>query len=143
ISACAARGTVEARATQRGLRLRLAEVLTRAGEIERARAELTDLTRSDGRDRGALRALAALEEAGGNWDAATAIYRKLLAVEDGEALVDTALRLADACERAQRLADAREALERAKRVAPDNVAVRERLRAVYNMTGAGRELAAL
>jgi tetratricopeptide (TPR) repeat protein len=143
VTACTAQGTNEARATARGLRLRLAAVLTAAGEIDRARAELTDLTRTDGRDRSAMRALALLEEASGSWDAATAIYRKLLALEDGEALVDTALRLADACERADRLGDARAALERAKRVAPDNAAVRERLRAVYNITGAGRELAAL
>ncbi|MFT3767262.1 MAG: tetratricopeptide repeat protein [Minicystis sp.] len=42
-TACAARPTPEARATERGLRLRLAEVLGRAGEIDRARAELTEL----------------------------------------------------------------------------------------------------
>ena len=142
-AACAARGTTEARATERGLRLRLAEVLTRAGEVERARAELTELTRTDGRDRGALRALAVLEEAAARWDAASAIYRRLLGLEDGEALVETALRLADACAKCDRIGDARAALERAKRVAPDNDAVREKLRAVYNVTGAGRELAGL
>ena len=142
-AACALRGTVEARASERGLRLRLAEVLTRKGEVERARAELTELTRTDGRDRGALRALAILEEVAERWDAASAIYRRLLALEDGEALVETALRLADACARCDRLGDARGALERARRVAPDNDAVRERLRAVYNATGAGRELAGL
>lgn len=141
--ACAARGTTEARATERGLRLRLAEVLTGAGEVERARAELTELTRTDGRDRGALRALAVLEEAASRWDAASAMYRRLLALEDGEALVETALRLADACAKGDRLGDARAALERAKRVAPESAAVRERLRAVYNVTGAGRELAGL
>jgi tetratricopeptide (TPR) repeat protein len=142
-AACATRGTTEARASERGLRLRLAEVLTRAGEVERARAELTELTRTDGRDRGALRALAVLEEAAEGWDAASAIYRRLLALEDGEALVETALRLADACAKGDRLGDARGALERAKRVAPDSAAVREKLRAVYNVTGAARELAGL
>src|SRR5262249_12977577 len=77
------------------------------------------------------------------WEAASAIYRRLVALEDGEALVDTALRLADACERGHRIGDAREALERAKRAAPENTAVRERRRQVYNITGAGRELAEL
>lgn len=142
-SACGARATPEARATERGLRLRLAEVLTRAGESERARAELTDLTRSDGRDRAALRALAALEEAEGRWDAAIAAHRRLLALEDGEALVDTALRLADACARCDRLGDARAALERALRVTPAHPRARELLREVYNITGAARELAGL
>jgi tetratricopeptide (TPR) repeat protein len=136
-------GTPDARAGQRGLRLRLAAVLAQAGEVDRAREELQDLTRGDGRDRTALHALALLEESSGNWDAASAIYRKLVALEDGEGLVDTALRLADACERGERLGDAREALERAWRVAPGNEAVRQRLRDVYNLTGAGPELAAL
>lgn len=142
-AACAARGTPDARATERGLRLRLAEVLAKAGELDRARGELTDLTRTDGRDRAALRALALLEESAERWDAASAVYRKLIALEDGEALADAALRLAEACARGDRLGDARAALERASRAAPANAAVRERLREVYNVTGAARELAAL
>ncbi len=142
-AACSAKTTPEARAAERGLRLRLAAVLAQAGEIDRARAELVDLTLADGRDRTALHALALLEESLGNWDAASSIYRKLVALEDGEALVDTALRLADACQRGDRLGDARSALERARRVAPDNAALRARLRQVYEITGAGRELAAL
>jgi tetratricopeptide (TPR) repeat protein len=142
-AACAAQGTPQARAMERGLRLRLAEVLMRAGEIERARAELNELTRTDGRDRGALRALAALEEAAERWDAASAVYRKLIALEDGDALVETALKLADACAKCDRIGDARGALERANRAAPQNRAVRERLREVYNITGAARELAGL
>ena len=142
-ASCAARGTPEARATGSGLRLRLAAVLAQAGHVDRARAELTELTRGDGRDRSALRALALLEEASGDWDAASAIYQQLIALEDGAGLVDTALRLADACERGDRLGDARPALELARRAAPDDPAVRERLRDVYNVTGAGRELARL
>ncbi len=129
---CAAKGTPEARATGSGLRLRLAAVLAQAGQVDRARAELTELTRGDGRDRSALRALALLEEASGDWEAASAIYGRLIALEDGEGLVDTALRLADACQRGDRLGDARAALERARRVSPDNDAVRERLREVYH-----------
>jgi len=57
--------------------------------------------------------------------------------------VQAALALGDACERADRLGDARGALERALRAAPANRVVRERLRTVYNVTGASRELAAL
>jgi tetratricopeptide (TPR) repeat protein len=140
-AACAERATPEARAMERGLRLRLAEVLGRTGDHERARAELTELTRTDARDRDALRALAALEELAGNWDAAISIHRRLLALEDGEGLVETALRMAAACGKADRLGDARGALERALRVAPDHAKVRARLRDVYNITGAGRELA--
>jgi tetratricopeptide (TPR) repeat protein len=129
--------------TQRGLRLRLAEVLAKAGEAERARAELTELTRADGRDRGALRALAALEEGTERWDAASAVYRRLIAIEDGEALCEAALRLAECCARCERLGDARAALERAHRTRPGDAAVRDKLREVYNVTGAARELAGL
>ncbi|APR81973.1 DNA double-strand break repair Rad50 ATPase [Minicystis rosea] len=141
--ACAARATPEARATERGLRLRLAEVLGRAGEVERARAELTELTRSDAHDRAALRALAALEERAEHWEQASDVYHRLIALEDGDALVDTALKLTDASARADRIGDARAALERAVRVAPDSTAVRTRLRDVYTATGASRELAVL
>ena len=142
-AACAAKGTPEARAALRGLRLRLAAILAQAGDIDRARGELTELIRVDGRDRTALHALALLEESCGDWAAASSIYARLVALEDGEGLVDTALRLADACERGDRIADARPALERARRVAPDNAAVRDRLREVYTAISAGRELGAL
>jgi tetratricopeptide (TPR) repeat protein len=140
--AAAAAGAADARA----LRLRLAEVLAWAGDVDRARVELTELTRADGKDRTALRALAAIEESQSNWDAAIAIYRRLLPLEDGDAMVEIALKLADACERGERLGDARSALERAlsqRAAAPSLVAVRERLRAVYSATGANRELAGM
>ena len=58
-------------------------------------------------------------------------------------MVDTALRLADACERAGRLGDARGGLERARRVAPANEALTGRLERLYQSTGAFRELAEL
>jgi tetratricopeptide (TPR) repeat protein len=142
-AACAGKTTPEARAALRGLRLRLAAVLAQAGDVARARAELTELTRTDGRDRIALRAMALLEESVEDWDAATEIYERLVSLEEGEGLVDTALRLAETCERGDRLGDARPALERARQIAPDNAAVRERLRQVYNVMGAGRALAQL
>jgi tetratricopeptide (TPR) repeat protein len=135
--------SAEDRAAERALRLRLAEVLSMAGETDRARAELHELTRTDGKDRGALRALAALEDKHGSWDAASAAYRRLLPLEDEEGLVAAALKLADACERGEHLGEARSALERALQAAPTDPAVRARLRDVYNVLGAGRELADL
>jgi tetratricopeptide (TPR) repeat protein len=135
--------SAEDRAAERALRLRLAEVLSMAGEIDRARAELNELTRTDGKDRAALRALAALEDKHGSWDAASAAYRRLLPLEDEEGLAAAALKLADACERGEHLGEARSALERALQAAPTNPTVRARLRDVYNVLGAGRELAEL
>jgi tetratricopeptide (TPR) repeat protein len=131
------------RSSERPLRLRLAELLGKSGEVERARAELTELTRTDGKDRAALRALAALEDAQQSWEAAAAVYRRLLPLEEGEGLVDIALRLSLVCDQTGRPGDARAALERALRASPDHPELRERLRAVYNMTGAVHELAGM
>ncbi|WP_437731692.1 tetratricopeptide repeat protein [Sorangium sp. So ce1335] len=133
----------EGAASPRARRLRLAEILARSGDLERARAHLGDLLHVDSKDRAALKALAGLEESAERWDAASAVYRRLIALEEGDALVATALRLAGACSRAGHLADARGGLERALRAAPGNAAIRERLRALYAEIGASRELAAI
>jgi tetratricopeptide (TPR) repeat protein len=128
-------------ATERTLRLRLAAMLTRAGDAEAGRTELADLIKRDPKDREALRALARIDERAERWDAVTATYRKLVALEEGSAVVETALRLADACERAGRLPDARGALERARLAAPHDDMLRERLVGLYEVTGAYKELA--
>ncbi|WP_437587251.1 tetratricopeptide repeat protein [Sorangium sp. So ce1000] len=129
--------------TARALRLRLAEILARSGDVERARAHLGDLLHADSKDRAALKALAGLEESAARWDAASAVYRRLIALEEGDALVATALLLAGACARAGHLGDARGGLERALRAAPGNAEIRDRLRALYAEIGANRELAAI
>ncbi|WP_438038849.1 tetratricopeptide repeat protein [Sorangium sp. So ce128] len=130
-------------ASPRALRLRLAEILARSGDVERARAHLGDLLHADSKDRAALKALAGLEESAARWDAASAVYRRLIALEEGDALVATALLLAGACARAGHLGDARGGLERALRAAPGNAEIRDRLRALYAEIGANRELAAI
>jgi tetratricopeptide (TPR) repeat protein len=127
----------------RALRVRLASILPSTGAAAEARALLGDVLKHDPKDREALRALARLEEAAEHWDAASATYRRLVALEDGEGVVETALRLADACERAGRLGDARGGLERARVAAPANEALAARLERLYEMTGAYRELAEL
>jgi tetratricopeptide (TPR) repeat protein len=139
-SAAAERGDAVA---VRRLRLRQAEVLPYAGGVDGARAILGELARQDPKDRGVLRALAGLESALERWDAASAVLRRLVGMEEGEAAVETTLRLADACERAGRPGDARGALERARLVAPEDLAVRDRLERVYEQTGAWHELADL
>jgi tetratricopeptide (TPR) repeat protein len=131
-------------AAVRVLRLREAQVLPYTGDVEGARAILTDLVKGDPKDPGALRTLASLEAALERWDAASAALRRLIALEEEpDAVVDTALRLADACERAERPLDARSALERARRLAPADAAVRERLERIYEQAGAWHEMAGL
>ena len=128
----------------RVLRLRAAQVLPYAGRVDDARAILTDLVRQAPKDKAALRTLASLETALERWDAAGAALRRLVALEeDGEAAVETALRLTDVCEQAGRPGDARGVLERARIVAPQNREVTDRLQRVYELTGAWHELAEL
>ena len=127
----------------RAMRLRLAEMLALTGDPDQARLLLADLLKHDAKDRDALRALARLEDRAEKWDAASATYRRLVALEDRENVVDTALHLATACERAGRFGDARGGLERARMVSPTNEALTARLLAVYEAAGAYRELAAL
>jgi tetratricopeptide (TPR) repeat protein len=127
--------------TERALRLKLAGALSKAGDIEGSRGHLADLIRRDPKDREALRAVARIDELQERWDAVTATYRKLVALEEGDAVVEIALKLADACERAGRLSDARGALERARLAAPHDETLRDRLVFLYEHTGAYKELA--
>jgi tetratricopeptide (TPR) repeat protein len=141
-----AQHAAEAAGDEAGVRekkLRLSQVLPYAGDVDGARAILADLVKQDPKDRPALRIMANLEEALERWDAASGALRRLVALEEGEAGVEITLRLAAACERAGRPGDARGVLERARSVAPQDRAVRERLEGVYEATGAWHELADL
>jgi len=139
---------VRARAEARGdapiertMRLELATVRAEAGDLDAARPLVTELLRREPKDRDALRLVARIEERAERWDAATVAYRRLIPLEEGDLAVDTALRLADACEHAGRLADARGALERARTTAPHDQALRARLERLYESVGAFRDLA--
>jgi tetratricopeptide (TPR) repeat protein len=127
----------------RELKLRLLEVLEQAGDADGVRQRLSELVKADPKDTEALAKLGALEERTENWVQASTAYRRLIALEDGEALVEVALKLADACERAERLSDARGGLERALKAAPGHTGIRERLKHLYQVTGENRELAKL
>ncbi len=127
----------------RSIKLKLAEVLCATGFADAGRTHLAELVKRDPKDKVALRVLGELEYKEERWDAASSTYRRLLPLEEVEALVDTALRLADACERASRLPDARNGLERALRASPSNAAVRARLSDLYEKTGAHGPLAQL
>ncbi len=123
------------------LTLRLVEVLESAGEIDGARARLGEMVREAPQNAFALRRLAVLETGAEDWNAAAEAYMRLVSLEQGEDLVDAALRLADACQRAERFNDARPGLEHALQVSPDSELVREWLAALYESTGAHGELA--
>lgn len=127
----------------RAIRLRQAQVLPFAGDTDGALAVLTDLLRETPKDREALRTLARLESWLERWEPASAAWRRLIGLEEGDAAIEAALALAEACERAGRAGDAQGVLERVHQTAPHDQAILERLERCYEATGAWRELAQL
>jgi tetratricopeptide (TPR) repeat protein len=127
----------------RQYRLRIAQMRLEMGDIEDARNVLTELLKTDSKDKATLRAIAHVDELEERWDAASATYRRLVGLEDEQGIVSAALKLAETCEKAGRLADARGGLERARMAAPDDVALRQRLAWLYEQLGAIKELATL
>ncbi len=127
----------------RAHRLRIANLRLAMGDIEEARNVLTELLKTDSKDKATLRAIAHVDELEERWDAASATYRRLVGLEDANGIVSAALKLAETCEKAGRLADARGGLERARMAAPDNLELRERLSWLYEQLGALKELAEL
>ena len=127
----------------RAHRLRIAELRVEIGDIAEARNVLTELLKTDSKDKATLRAIAYVDELEGRWDTASATYRRLVGLEDGDGIVNAALKLLETCEKAGRLADARGGLERARVAAPNDAALRERLAWLYEQLGAIRELAEL
>ena len=124
-------------------RLRVASLKLATGAIEEARNILTELLKTDSKDKATLRAIAHVDELEERWDQASATYRRLVGLEEGDGIVSAALKLAETCEKAGRLADARGGLERARMAAPENKALRERLAWLYEQLGALKELAEL
>lgn len=127
----------------RGVLLRRAQVLPFAGDADGARAALEAVLEKDPADREALRLRATLEAALERWDAAAEAWAQLAVLEQGDAAVEAAVSLAEACERAGRPADARAVLEKAFNGNRTNRAARERLEHLYELTGAWHELAGL
>jgi tetratricopeptide (TPR) repeat protein len=123
--------------------LRLVNLLEELGETTAAREHLVQLLRHQPKHRDAMRRLASLASAEARWDEAAATYRRLLPLEEGDALVLAAMNLADACQHSGHFADARGGLERALEAMPKNLELRSRLRQLYESTGANRELSHL
>ena len=127
----------------REYRLRIADLRLEIGDIAEAREVLTELLKTDSKDKATLRAIAHVDELEERWDTASATYRRLVGLEEGAGIVTAALKLLETCEKAGRLADARGGLERARMAAPDDIGLRERLAWLYEQLGALSELATL
>ena len=124
---------------------RLAELLTERGRTDEARKHLLTISERRPGDRGILERLADLALRDEDWASAVASYERLASLlsDNDPALVDVALKLADASTRAGSPERAQSALERAVRVAPSQPELRSRLRAIHAARGAHRELVQL
>jgi tetratricopeptide (TPR) repeat protein len=129
--------------------LDLAEALVRAGRPEQAERELDGLLARDPTHREALARAAVLATTSGAWDRAADAYARLVrAVEgsspvDGAALSGAVLALADSSKRAGRPGDAREPLERALALLPEDVFISERLEKLCEAAGDWKRMASL
>ncbi len=117
---------------------RLIDLLIRADRVDPARRELDRLLATSPNHPGGLEKLASLSVASGDWDSAIDAYRKVMAAQQGdprEVLARVAPLMAEACERAGRLADARDAVERALSLAPESPELAQWLERICEQTG--------
>ncbi len=125
------------------LALELVDLFEASGDLESARARLADFLMEKPEDLVGFRRLAALDQKLGNAAEALITLERLVALETGSGLVNVALALAEAAEKAGQPELARPALERAFEAEPEQEAVRQRLEALYQTLGAFRELGEL
>jgi tetratricopeptide (TPR) repeat protein len=128
---------------ERAATLRLVEILTTQDRREEARTALGEWIERDRKDSAALGLMVELDTLDERWDAVAKSCGRLVAIEQGEAQSTAALRLADACRALGKPEDARAGLEHARRKQPNNVAIRDALRGIYELIGAEKELARL
>ncbi|MFO0557018.1 MAG: tetratricopeptide repeat protein [Polyangiales bacterium] len=131
------------REQERSATTRLAQLAADAGDSARACTALEAWVEREPSDKDSLRTLATLHADAGRWDAVVLVFQKLADATEGEEKLDAVLRLAEACERAERLGDARAGLEAIFRDQPENEPVRAWLRRVYSALDAHSELAEL
>ncbi len=125
------------------LTLRLVEVFEGSGDLPGARARLAAFARENPDDLDALRRLASLEARTGNVAGAIETLARLIDFEQGDALIETALRYSEACEIGGQIGDSRLALERALNEDRLHAQLRRQLELAYEALGAQRELADL
>lgn len=114
----------------------LSDALSSAGRREEARRALEKLLAKNPTHVGGLEKVASLAAAASDWEAALDAYRKLLpAVLEGGKASRIALGMAEACDRAGKPDEARDALERALGLAPQSVELTERLTQICERTG--------
>jgi Flp pilus assembly protein TadD len=139
--AAEARGDAEA---ERSYTVRLADAVRRLlGDAVRAREVLEAWLDRHPLDREVLLARVTLDAMAGRFADEAEGYARLVRIEEGDAQVEAALRLADAHERAGTPDAARDTLESLHKLEPGEPRLRGRLRQYYERVGAFRELSSL
>jgi tetratricopeptide (TPR) repeat protein len=128
---------------ERSATLRLAELLSTAGEGEKARAYLAAWVQRQPEDKEALVALRTMSTEASDADGLITACSRLALVERGASQVEAAMTLAKTAREARRPEEARPVLEAVYQAQPESEEIKEQLRAVYEETGAHRELAEL
>jgi tetratricopeptide (TPR) repeat protein len=129
--------------TERQATMRLAGLLPRLGEQRRGLELLVGWVKRKPDDADAVRGLGEFAGAAEKWGAAAKAYQRLFEITQGDDQLDAVIRLAEAAERAGAPMDARPALEHVHARAPENEAIRSRLRRMYEAAGAFEQLAAI
>ena len=128
---------------ERPATMRLVELRIAAGEREVARELLVEWVDRQRRDLEALHMLRRLELDMQNWEGLQKVSGRLVALESGEAQVEAALLLSQACRELGHPVEARQGLEFARRKQPEVRALRSELQGIYTAIGADKELADL
>jgi tetratricopeptide (TPR) repeat protein len=118
--------------------VQLVDLLIGANRAADARREVDRLLTRNPNYAGALERLASLSAAAKEWDLAIEAYRKLFAIAekgDVEQVARIVPAMAETCELAERPGDARETIERALTLLPDDAELLKWLGRVYELSG--------
>lgn len=129
------------RDAERAMSLRLVQILRQFEADDRAREILVQWIGRAAGDREPLYILRDMDTAIQHWEGVVAASIRLVHIEEGQAQVDAAVRLAEAAVKAERAAEAVPGLELVHQAQPDSKVIRDRLRGLYEASGAHRELA--
>ncbi|WP_146662116.1 tetratricopeptide repeat protein [Enhygromyxa salina] len=128
---------------ERGPTMRLVALREARSANDEARELLVGWVDRARKDLEALHKLREIELAGENWEGLVKVSGRLVALESGEAQVQAALLLSQACRALEQPGEARSGLEFARRKQPEVASLRAELQVIYAELGARRELADL
>ncbi len=127
--------------TERSATLRLAQLLTQHGDLERGRGFLVGWIERDPNDAEPLYLLCDLDESIEHWEGVAAAASRLAYIVEGEPQVTAALRAASAATAAGTPAEAVPVLEAVHQAQPAIEVLRDKLRDMYEAAGEYRLLA--